>query len=724
MTMAKRLALAAAIVIVSACSGDDDVTGLDSSSFELVTVSGDGQSGFAGSMLDEPLVVFVRSLVTGAGTAGVSIDWSVVGGSGAVTRMTSITDSDGQAVNRVVAGADPGALAVRANVRGLDPIIFRNLNVLPAPWVQAVLPTTVDPGDTVEVRVRDLPPGASVQVLFDGVLAAITDRQDGSLAILRTVVPAPAAACSGSEDVAVRVRVDGVISPPRDVAVRVPADPFQVGQVIVLEGTDDAGCALLPAAGGDARYLVVVMSAEFETDGFFDVWLSGTQANAGAAEPTLRSAEPTFDSLLRGYERDLMGRGLKPSPAPAGPRLFAGLEVGDQREFWMINNIDDLVQLNERDFDRVSATLKFVGGHTLIYIDDDTPAAGFSQDEIDALGELYDRVLYVSDADHFGEPTDIDGNGRVILLLSPMVNSLSPRGGAGVTVGFFFGLDLLPPGTANCPECAFSNVGELFYGLVPDPDGEFGDPRTMDRVMQLLPGVMAHETAHMINFRFKSLEQIAPRLEELWLSEGLAHMAEELAGDAADAAGYPDRAADLYTPNLTLAFAYLDDPAAGSLTAISGPGSISERGAAWLFLRWLAEQYGDYVFRDIAQAGQNGVFNIEAQTGESFFRLFADWAVTLWTDDLEIPGLAGRYQIPKWLLRSVMLKDGPEGGEPVYVLQPQQRGFADLRNTPFIGILPGSSPSFLELNAAGDTAALQLRLTANTQAGLAILRLE
>ncbi|NNG15324.1 MAG: hypothetical protein HKM89_02505, partial [Gemmatimonadales bacterium] len=140
----------------------------------------------------------------------------------------------------------------------------------------------------------------------------------------------------------------------------------------------------------------------------------------------------------------------------------------------------------------------------------------------------------------------------------------------------------------------------------------------------------------------------------------------------------------------------------------------------WLFLRWIADQYGDFIFRDLTQAAPNGVSNVEIQTGESFFRLFADFTVAAWADDLDVPGLAERYQVPKWLLRSILTDNG--GSE--YLLQPTQETFATFRSNSITEFLAGSSAFYIELDAGGETQDLQLELTAFTDAGLAILRYE
>jgi hypothetical protein len=334
------------------------------------------------------------------------------------------------------------------------------------------------------------------------------------------------------------------------------------------------------------------------------------------------------------------------------------------------------------------------------------------------MGELYDRRLYDADVDYFGAPTDVDDNGRVVVLLSPVVNSLTPRGADGMIVGFFFGLDLFPPSTPGCPECEFSNGSEIFYGFVPDPNGVYSDPRTRTRVLELLPGVMVHETQHMISFRYKIFESPDPDLEILWLSEAMAHMAEEKGGDLLYDAGELSLADDLYASNFDRALSYVEAPYSYSLTATDGTGSLGERGGWWLFLRWLGEHYGDFVFRPLTQEPEVGVANVEARTGESFFRLLADFSVALWADDLEIAGLPERYQIPKWPLRDILLVEGTS----TYALQPLPRTFAQLRSTPIVEFMAGTSPLYVEVNAAGNTNALQLQLDGEASFGLVILR--
>lgn len=726
MKIAKPLALATVLGLVAACNGDDGPTGLDPAVFELVAVSGSGQSGVAGTVLADPLVVAVRRISGGAGEEGVTVDWRVIQGDADPTRTSAATDADGYATTRLALGDNAGSLEVEARVDGLDPVTLVNLTVLPAPAIQSLSVGSADPGDIIDVIVSDLAPEMSLEILFDGVSGEISERQDGSPATIRTVVPAPAGVCAPTKDVDVRLRVDGYTGPAQNLTVSVPAQPFEVGQVLVMEGSSEVDCAILPAAGGSARYLLVALSAEFETDLEVSVTLGGSSVLFAAADAAAQPTVESFNTRLRAFERELVARGLAarslaPGPQAQAAQLMAQPAVGSRRDFWVINNTDALPDATEDDFDRVTATLEFVGTHTLLYVDNVAPSPGLTDSDIEDLGQLYDEILYESDVDFYGEPTDFDHNDRVIVLLTPTVNKLTPRASTGVVVGFFFGLDLLDPSTPNCDICEFSNDGELFYGFVPDESGIHSDPRDRERVLQLLPGVMVHETVHMINYRFKIFVNNATSLEEIWLSEGLAHMGEELGGDQADAAGYVTAADNLYASNFDRAASFVEKPDTSSLTVVSGSGTLNERGAAWLFLRWLAEQYGDFIFRDIVSAAENGVANIEAQTGEDFFRLFADWSVALWADDLIIPGLADRYTFPKWQLRGILV---PQEPPREYLLQPEPLTFAQLRTSGITRLLAASSPLYVVLDANGETSDLQLELNALAAAGLAVLRYE
>jgi hypothetical protein len=689
---------------------------LSADEYEIVISDGDGQSGLSSAVLERPLVASVRRIDSHDVVVGVRVDWAVATGFAEVTRSSSVTDANGMADTRLMLGLLPGDVEVEASVAGLPPVTFQ-LQALPVPTVESIQPGSSQPGDTIQITVLGSVTGASIDVLFNGVAGETVGGAKGEPLVVRAIVPTPAGLCGPTTEIDVRLRVGGVTTAPFPLTVSVPADPFQVGQVLVIEGTQEAPCAVLPAAGGTARYMLGVLTAGFQQVGVYQVLFGADQVTVSPAASQPTQSTDDFHTRLRLYEQGLTPRLTPQRNAPTQVQFSTDPKVGSEREFWVFNTTSLSGQLTEEDFDRVTATLKFKGVHTLLYLDE---REGLSDEEVLFLGRMYDRHLYKVNVDYFGEPSDQDNNDRVVVLLTPTVNSLSEPGVQSVIVGYTFALDLLPPDLPGCLDCRFSNGGEIFYGIVSDPTGVFTEPISAELALQLLPGVMVHELQHLISLRYRFLGGGPTNFEILWLSEALAQMAEELGGDEIARTGDRGVAEDLWLRNFDQAWRYMLNPTTHSLTAVAGGGTLGERGAGWLFLRWLADQYGDFIFRELTQSAERGVENIEARTGEPFFRLFADWAISLWADDVPLPGLSGRYQIPKWRLRLLLLAGDP----PQYPLQPLQTTFADLRSQPIEAFMAASSPLFVEVAASGDTNALELQLQAATEAGIVILRIE
>ena len=131
----------------------------------------------------------------------------------------------------------------------------------------------------------------------------------------------------------------------------------------------------------------------------------------------------------------------------------------------------------------------------------------------------------------FGEPTDIDQNGKIAIVFTRAVNELTPRGSSSYVGGLTFSRDLFPQiGTPRASACPASNEGEFFYLMAPDPNGIInGNRRSNAFVDSNSTGVIAHELVHLINASRKLyVNTAAPKFEEKWLDEALAHEAEEL----------------------------------------------------------------------------------------------------------------------------------------------------------------------------------------------------
>jgi hypothetical protein len=417
--------------------------------------------------------------------------------------------------------------------------------------------------------------------------------------------------------------------------------PFQAR---TFRGPELNECAWV--TGNGAKYLVV---PQFATATASRALVRYAVGNGGSVASTPRatgaqtvSLAARFDNVLRQIERQL---------APSAPREARELQalslstqaiggpslqqVGSSRTFRVLSAIPANSQ-QQPEFVTVTATLRFAGQNILIYVDNQAPsgANGLSDSVLTKLGTWFDRDLYPIGVNTFGSESDIDNNDRVIVLMTPVVNGLTEETNCEVVIsGFFFGLDLT--------QGANSNRGEVFYSLVPDPQGDFSCPRSVAVVESSTPPTFIHEFQHMISFNQHVLVRGAAD-EDTWLNEGLSHIAEEVAARFYDNK-YPnlppgrlfsDTANIFISNDLSNGYQFLESPPTTSLTLFESTGSLEERGAAWLFLRWLADQKDSTIFGRLVQTNLTSIANIENVTAESFPVLFGDWAIALWTDSL------------------------------------------------------------------------------------------
>jgi hypothetical protein len=421
----------------------------------------------------------------------------------------------------------------------------------------------------------------------------------------------------------------------------VPLAPFEAR---TFRGSELADTIRVPAGG--ANYLVVPQFATAVGERMpvqFAVGSSGATATA-AWMTSANAVSPALylDHVLRRIERRLAPVAAREASALAalalsrsGPSLQ---QVGSSRTFRVLACIPTSDQ-QPLTFTTVDATLRFAGQNILIYVDKQAPtgANGFSDSDLNRLGTWFDQTLYGLTVSAFGSESDIDGNDRVIMLMTPVVNGLTSRDNCDVVIaGFFFGLDLT--------QSANSNRGEVFYSLTPDPQGQFSCARSARTVELSAPPTFVHEFQHMISFNQHVLVRGGPD-EDTWLNEGLSHIAEEVASRYYENKYPPipgsgsifssnDTASRFIGNDIANAYQFLESTPTTSLTIFEATGTLAERGAAWLFLRWLADQKDEAIFGRLVQTNLTGVANVEGVAAESFPVLFGDWALALWTDSI------------------------------------------------------------------------------------------
>jgi hypothetical protein len=225
---------------------------------------------------------------------------------------------------------------------------------------------------------------------------------------------------------------------------------------------------------------------------------SAVASRSGTSAPRMLVPDDAFEDALRRREREIMTPANMAAARTSALRSSTGARasisvavpaVGDLVSY----NVNALENCLHPDFrtGRVAA----VTSRAIVVADTANPAGGFTDEQYRSIGVTFDTLVDPVDVAAFGEPGDIDGNGRSILFFTRAINALTPRGSSSLILGLFYGRDLTPKSAA----CPGSNAAEMFYLLVPDPDGTVSDARTASTVVTYTNGTVAHEYQHLIN---------------------------------------------------------------------------------------------------------------------------------------------------------------------------------------------------------------------------------
>jgi hypothetical protein len=509
------------------------------------------------------------------------------------------------------------------------------------------------------------------------------------------------------------------------------------GEFAVIDPAASGSCIQLPAApAAGAEHLYVALSAagrETSTGVTSGYTLAGgapgnltasagpTLAAAGAALPGASAFErpgsaEEFHDRLRQRERLLAQSPATAFSANLGapPAALAPPAPGSQRTFKVCSTTDCNAFIN------VTATAQHVGRKAAVYIDNVVPSGGYTQADIDSVGNLFDDYLYPIDTTAFGRESDLDANGVVVVLLTDQVNKLSGacNSAGSVILGYFFGVDLVPSQNG-------SNAGEIFYGLVPDP-GNSSCTISKSYAKTHLAPTFIHEFQHMISFNQHALVR-GGLSEDTWLNEGLSHFAEELGARlipnplCTDDSGVHNCFSQFAQGDIQNGYRYLRDVEATPLVETSqSTGALAERGANWLFVRWLVDQFttdtlGTDFTRKLVATSALGSANVAQAAGDAFPTLVAQWQLANYLDDL--PGFvpaSPRLQYHTWDLRATYVtlnQQLPATFPRVYPLIPDSTRTGVYRRT---GVLRDGSGRHLRVIQAGSAGAVDLQLADST----------
>ncbi len=494
---------------------------------------------------------------------------------------------------------------------------------------------------------------------------------------------------------------------------------LEPGERLILDAVRVSNCLALPGGTTAREYLVVAFSgAGSETTTGISASYSLAAGEPEAAlvapfaldEPTVGQGDATAASFHANLRRAEAALAADPASrlreAWAGPPVTATVPIlGERDSFNVCRNS------NCTAFNRVGATVRYVGRHGVVYTDDANPATAESltPGDLAALGALFDDYLFPIDTTAFGRPSDIDADQRVAMLITVGVNELTSDCTNGRVIGYFYGADLVTSVTG-------SNRREVFYTFAPKAATPTCSAVTRNVALRALPPVLIHELQHMISFNQRVFLR-GGLSEDLWLNEGLSHFAEELGFR-----GIPDNrclvAAGCFSQfmsgNLDNAYSYLNNPEATHLvTPGNNSGPLAYRGAGWLFVRWLADHFstdtllGTQVTRGLVQTTRLGATNVAGVAAIDFPNLVAEWQLANYLENL--PGFAqtGRLRYRTWNLRSVYGANSPGLYPKPYPLTPDTTSGVYTRS----GTLRGGSGRHVRFRLPGGSPGTTVQLT-------------
>jgi hypothetical protein len=569
---------------------------------------------------------------------------------------------------------------------GGDGILSTNETSSAKTWHIHVPPTVLTFGFTVYVAAEVPFPNGFVGV----TPAADTVTAGGSQSLAATVYtavgnPVPGASVTwGTSDPSVAtVDASGNVTAVAPGAVQITATSgVRTGSAAVsvcpnlsVGGTYSAAAGSFCISGGSGQeYTMVAQNLGASSSAAFSITGSGITAVTGPPTPDripLRGAlavpagpapDERFHMAMLHREHDLPARlGLTRVPLRrSGPRM--NIVPG-------VPSVGTVMNLNVGQgfctpLDVRAATVKSVGTHVILMEDNTNPSGGFTTAQYDSIAATFDTLAYPAVAGNFGAPFDVDANSRVIALYTAAVNDLTPAGSGSYIGGFFYSRDLY-----STASCAGSNQGEMFYMLAPDPTGAHGNVRSAAFVEGVTIGTLGHEFQHLINASRRLYGGGGPYpLEQVWLNEGLSHIAEEEVYYASTLHGpgenigiaqltasqtQQDRFFQFAEANFGRLRQWLLRP--DTAGPFKNADALAIRGATWSFLRYAADRKGGIestLWSGLAFSPDTGLTNLANRLGTDPRPWFRDWAAAMYADDA-VGGVSAIYTQPSWNFRAI-----------------------------------------------------------------------
>ncbi len=531
------------------------------------------------------------------------------------------------------------------------------------------------------------------------------------------------------------------------------------GQFMSLGSAGTSACFMLPSGNSGDRYRVVVLdpsTSEASDTTHVTLQVSGQGVTAAPPPQAAINAARVLPALSA-QEAATLQRSVRIEQATE--RAHLALRASERQMIDYLRARDRLHLLPahpalarvaaaaaatspaKRTFDtstdpqcNTSASMKKTGiliyeNNDLVFYQDSTQNASNPV----SVANVQEMASYFTDyakgmiRSYFGAIPDIDGNGKEIVFISPIVGSGE--------AAFVWSGDLL-----STTDCAASNQGEIVYFS----NSLIGAMSGAQPSYQAL-GTLAHETKHVVSLYNRiaaSVRANAKEFEPGWAEEGIAEISGEMSSRIAWAAngGPPVNAevtrSDLATSSggisvtpydyavllrMVRTIDYLSSqPNSLTSTPLGADSASNVYGSGWHFHRWIGDAFGNAasgpmadssIFRQLVDsltpAEPAGLTTV---TGETFQQLLEEYAAAVSLNGTGAPQPTRAFTSYDFVSTTGnLLQVQPPGLYP-WVVTPQGTGF---QSASFAGPVGNSGMRIHDFvsNGTGTGALIQVAMS-------------
>lgn len=263
----------------------------------------------------------------------------------------------------------------------------------------------------------------------------------------------------------------------------------------------------------------------------------------------------------------------------------------------------------------VAATCKAVGEHCYIFVENSQWGDRVTQEVVDNVKDAFDNTtpafpdkgIFEVVTGVFGDPPNMDGDDKIIILILDIQDGYDPEVGGGYIAGYFSSVNEFPTSSKEN-----SNEAEIFY-MDCNPANLLSDDGLTDVL-----NTTAHEFQHMIHWNYHGNPERSTTEQTTFYNEGCSEISSYICG-------YGLRSHAAYTLNTNRPINKWDQSGDGTTV-------LQDYARASRYFLYLYEQFGTDFLTNFVQTSSTGYDAVNAalsQLGESrrFDDVLIDWMI-------------------------------------------------------------------------------------------------